>query len=421
VKRVAVIGAGWAGLACAMELAAAGRAVTVFEAARQAGGRARGVDWHGLRVDNGQHLMVGAYRETLRLMRQLRTEALCERRPLDLRVPGFRLCLPRLPEPLHLAVGLLRARGLSLRDKLGAVRFIESLRTQQFQLGHDQPAATFLSEHGQSQQIIDKLWAPICVAALNTPLALASAQVFCNVLRDSLMGPRADSDLVLNRADLGRLFAEPAVAFIRALGGEVHLASKIGTIEHCDGRFLLHGPQQSFRSVVIASHPARVPALLSGLPRCDDLAMRMTAFGWQPILNLWLRFAAPLDFPLPMLGLPGAAMPWVFERHDLGAGVVVVVFSADGPHLQLPQEQLLQQSLAQLAEVFGPLPKLLDWLCIVEKRATYACTPDLDRPGNATPLAGLFLAGDYTAGPYPATLEGAVKSGVECARLILAS
>jgi hypothetical protein len=126
-----------------------------------------------------------------------------------------------------------------------------------------------------------------------------------------------------------------------------------------------------------------------------------------------------------MLGLGDSQAPWLFERNDIAPGVVALVTSADGPHLSLPAEQLRDDYLTLLAARFGPLPELLAWKTIIEKRATYTCTPDMPRPTNRTSLPGCYLAGDFTAGAnagltYPATLEGAVRSGVECARLILA-
>jgi squalene-associated FAD-dependent desaturase len=415
---VAIVGGGWAGIACALELAGAGRPATLYEAAQQLGGRARGVDWNGIRIDNGQHLMIGAYGETLRLLRRLGTAQLLERRPLDLRLPGFRLALPRLPAPLHLAAGLMLAQGLGLADKWAAARFMRGLQASSFSLREDLPAAVFLRRQRQPQRLIDRLWEPICVAALNTPVASASAQVFCNVLRDSLAGSRTDSDLLLNRADLGRLVGAAAQA---RLGQAARLGEKVGGITRNAGGFRLAGPERHAEQVVLAVHPGRLPALLAEFPDMAGIADAVAGFTWQPILTLWLRFAAPPAFPFPMLGLGAGQAPWAFERNDLAPGVVAIVMSADGPHLHLPAERLRDAYLALLARALGPLPALLDWKTITEKRATWSCAPNLPRPDNATPVRGLYLAGDYTAGDYPATLEGAVRSGVKCARLILSS
>jgi squalene-associated FAD-dependent desaturase len=419
VKPVAIVGGGWAGLACAVELAEAGVPVTLFEAARQLGGRARSVPWQGIPVDNGQHLMVGAYSETLRLMGRLGSLDKLERRPLELNVPGFALRLPRLPAPLHLAMGLLSARGLGLPDKLAAARFMQALKSASFRLVRDEPASALLRRHDQSASLVDKLWAPICIAALNTPLEQASAQVFCNVLRDSLAGKRADSDLLMSRADLGSLVPDAARSFLVQRGSRVCLASKVEKLERRDGGFFLAGPNVDSPQVVLATHPARLPDLLARLPEMSAVLRQVSAYAWQPILTLWLRFAAAPAFPFPMLGLGGGHAPWAFERNDLSPGLVAVVVSAEGPHLTLPPEELRDQYLEMLAARLGPLPTLLDWKTIVEKRATFACVPDMARPDNATPLTGLYLAGDYTAGDYPATLEGAVRSGVKCAALIV--
>jgi len=414
---VAIVGGGWAGLACAVTLADAEVPVTLFESARQLGGRARAVVWDDLTVDNGQHLMVGAYRQTLDLLERLGTSHLVERRALDLQVPGFRLALPDLPAPLHLAVGLARAHGLTWKEKFAAVRFMQGLKRRGFKLQQDQSAAVFLKD--QPEALVAKLWGPICIAALNTPLEQASAQVFCNVLKDSLMGQRNASDLIFNRADLGHLLPAAAVACLRQAGAEIRLSSRIEGLHTKSRGYQLDGVEERFDTVVLASHPSQVVSLTEHLPALDAVRADLARFTWQPILTLWLRFETPLPFPFPMVGLGPGQAPWAFERNDLAPGVVSLVESADGPHLALKPEALLDNYLAQLAACLGPLPRLSAWKIITEKRATYACTPGMARPGNTTPLPGLYLAGDYTEGPYPATLEGAVRSGIKCAALIL--
>jgi len=420
MSRVAIVGGGWAGLACAVELVRQGRPVTLFEAARQLGGRARRVDWDGLAIDNGQHLMIGAYSQTLALMARLGTLETLERRPLCLRVPGFELRLPRLPAPWHLVFGLLAARGLGLADKLAAARFMSALRALGFRLPADMPAADLLARHRQSTALIERLWGPICIAALNTPLGSASAQVFCNVLRDSLAGPRAASDLLLNRADLGRLVPDAAASFISRHGGSTRLGVKIEALRRDGATYHLDGPDFLADQVVLACHPSRLPALLAHLPELDETLAQVGGYAWQPILTLWLRFATRLDFPFPMLGLGEGHAPWAFERDDIAPGTVAIVVSAEGPHLERAPAALRDDYLELLRRALGPLPVLSAWKLISEKRATYACVPDQPRPAHVTPLPGLYLAGDYTAGDYPATIEGAVLSGVECARRLVA-
>lgn len=421
MARVAIVGGGWAGIACAVELVRQGQPVTLFEAARQLGGRARRVDWDGLAIDNGQHLMIGAYTQTLALMARLGTLDTLERRPLCLRVPGFELRLPRLPAPWHLLFGLLAARGLGLADKLSAARFMRVLRARGFRLPADLPAAELLARHRQSGALIERLWGPICIAALNTPLDAASAQVLCNVLRDSLAGPRAASDLLMNRADLGRLVPDAAASFIARHGGSTRLGVKVETLRREDDTYRLDGAGHHADQVVLACHPGRLPALLAHLPALDEVLAQVGGYRWQPILTLWLRFTTRLDFPFPMLGLGAGHAPWAFERDDIAPGTVAIVVSAEGPHLERAPEALRDEYLELLQHALGPLPALSAWKVITEKRATYACVPDQPRPAHVTPLPGLYLAGDYTAGDYPATLEGAVRSGVECAHRLLAA
>lgn len=418
--RVAVVGGGWGGLAAAVELAAHGQPVTVLEAARQLGGRARSVDWDGIRIDNGQHLFIGAYRETLRLMQRVGSADRLERRALKLILPDFRLTLPRLSAPLHLAWGLLSAQGLSLAEKWAAARFMRSLQRRHYRLPDDITAAQLLAQHRQSARLIDVLWAPICVAALNTPLAEASAQVFSSVLRDSLGGDRADSDLLFNRGDMQALFPAPAAAYILRHGGDVRLSERVEAVVRQEGAYSLSGTDVRADRVILAVHPAHLPSLLAQLPEMAPVVSQVRRYTWQPIHTTWLHFAEAVRLPYPMLALGGGQSPWVFDRHDLAPGLLSVVVSAEGPHLEQSAASLCDRYVAHLRELLGPLPTLLGWKAIVEKRATYGCQPGIPRPEPATALPGLYLAGDYTRGDYPATIEGAVRSGVECARLILA-
>jgi hypothetical protein len=269
--------------------------VTLFESARQLGGRARRVDWDGLAIDNGQHLMIGAYRETLRLMTRLGTASFTERRPLQLRMPGFRLSLPPWPKPLHLGIGLLVARGLSARDKLAAARFMRHLQATHFALPNDMPVNELLA-HQQPANLIDKLWAPLCLAALNTPLAMASARVFCNVLRDSLAGDRADSDLLFNRADLGRLLADAATAFCASVSAKFIPPAK-STACHALPAVSICTVRSAWPSA--SSWPPTPPACRPCWTICgtgrhgrSNEPLHLAADH-----TLWLRFASPIASP----------------------------------------------------------------------------------------------------------------------------
>jgi len=424
--KVAVIGAGYAGLAAAVELAARGVVASVFEAAQELGGRARRVSYRGLTLDNGQHIFLGAYRETLRLMRLAGADpdTLLLRLPLQLVIPGrFSLQAAPLPAPLHLALGLATARGLSWGERLSAVRFMDAMRRLDFRLPQDSGTAAMLQKHGQTGNLRLYLWEPLCVAALNTPLATASAQVFLNVLRDSLAGCRADSDMLLPLVDLTSLFPQYAASFIERRGGSVMLSRPVRAIRAETNGYALEtdAGTASFDRVICAVPPQRLTALTAQLPKLAEATAQVAQFGYQPIYTLFLRYPAQARLPHPMIGLCGGYTQWVFDHGQLNreAGLMCAVISAAGPHQELGHDELAQRVDAELRAALPALPQPLWHKVIAEKRATFACTPGLKRPDQATPLPNFYLAGDYTAGDYPATLEGAVRSGVKCAQLIL--
>jgi len=233
LNRSAVVGAGWSGMAAAVALAERGVPVTVFEASRSLGGRARRVSVNGLDLDNGQHVLIGACRETLSMMRKVGAspETLLLRAPLELRfADGFHLRAPRLPYPINLVAALLRAKGLAFAEGLGALRFMAALRTREFRVEPDRSVAQLLDEHRQTGALRAHVWEPLCVSALNTPVEIASAQVFANVLRDGLAGRRGASDFLLARTNLGQVFPEPAAAYVQARGGTIELGAPVRRI-----------------------------------------------------------------------------------------------------------------------------------------------------------------------------------------------
>ena len=424
LKRVAVIGGGCAGLAAAAELATNGIPVTLFEAARQVGGRARGLNWKGRRLDNGQHIMLGAYSETLRLMQLAGVDAgqAFLRLPLQLvQHPDFELrASPHLPAPLHVLAGLLRAKGLSKRERLAALGFMAQLKLTGFRIRQDEPLAAYLQRHRQPETLIRWLWEPICLAALNTPMGYASTRVFLNVLRDSFAGAKSDSDLLLPRLDLSALLAEPLAGLVSQSGGEVRTGTTVSAI-HRDGdgfRLACGDETPHFTHVIVATSPFRLNDLLRDLP-LDPIAEP----GYQPIATIYLQYPPDVSLPFPMIGLTGGYSQWVLDRGALDGqqGLLAVVISAEGKHQSQTQEALAATVAQELAAAFPGLPPPEWHKVILEKRATFSCTPDLPRPQQKTSLKNFYIAGDFSAGDYPSTIEGAVRSGVQCARLLIAS
>ena len=400
-RRVAVVGAGYAGMAAAVTLASRGIPVTVFESGSVPGGRARRVVSQGNELDNGQHILVGAYTELFRLMRTVGVpqEAVL-RLPFEIRYAGeFRLRSLWLPPPLGLLFGLLLARGIPLHERLGAIRFMAAMRSCRFRIDPDLSVQQLLELHRQAGRIGHFLWRPLCISALNTPPEQASANIFLAALRDTLNGESDASDLLLPRVDLSKLFPEPAVAFVNRNGGEVRLRSPVESIPEL---------KKQFQSVIVAVGPHQLKALLPEAP---------LDYTYQPIFTCYLQYPEQVKLPFPMLGMADGLVQWVFDRGALlgEKGRLACVISAQGDHQQLSQEELAERCHQELKTALR-VPAPLWSRVIAEKRATITCAVNLARPGLE--VAGVFLAGDYTDPDYPPTLEAAVRSGLRAASKI---
>ncbi|RDE52597.1 MAG: FAD-dependent oxidoreductase [Candidatus Accumulibacter meliphilus] len=429
--RAAIVGGGWAGLAAAVELARSGAQVTLFEAARQLGGRARSVETHGQRLDNGQHLLIGAYRETLGLMKEVGAdpERLLKRLPLELNFPAgrdshFRMRLPRLPAPWHLAAGLLGARGVGFAEKIGAVRFMRFLQGVRYRLDADCTVSALLDRHHQHGPLRRYLWEALCLAALNTAPEQASAQIFVNTLRDTLGGGRAATDLLLPATDLEQVFPAAAARCIVAHGGKIRLATRIESIASIDHHFELAG--ERFDCVVVAVGPQHAAPLLAGQPATAESARLLAGYRFEPIATVYCGYPPQLRLPFPMLGLTaqnsGQIGQWVFDRGMLCGtpGVIAFVLSGHGAWEKLDKPTLVAQLDSELSAALCTRLPAIEWQQVIrEQRATFSCRPGLHRPATRTARSGLWLAGDYVCADYPATLEAAVRSGLAAARGML--
>ncbi len=441
--KIAVVGGGYSGMAAAVRIAECGGIPVVFESARILGGRARRVDYQGRVLDNGQHILSGAYRELLRLMDVIGLSSnVYERVPLRLLMPpGFAMRAPLLPAPLHMAFALLTARGLSWRDRFSAIRMMRALEKSRFVVDAKLTVRALLAQHHQSSNLIDYLWQPLTISALNTPTATASAQVFVNVLRDALAGEREASDLLLPRVDLTALFPAPAAAWVIEHGGQVRLGERVLSItaaddavtlasgtstEQFDAVIIAVGPHQrtEFQSVIRGSDGATGPPLL---PAFAPPAIAPLAF--EPITTIYFGFDSKTQLPAAMFGQPYGVAQWFFDRRQLSEHpqanelVVAAIISASGHHDNLDNASLAAVVLGELRQFVASLPDPVWQKIIREKFATFACTPDAPRPSHLTASPRVLLAGDDIANPlrnYPATLEGTVRNGVAAADAALA-
>ena len=434
--KIAIIGAGWAGMAAAVEATLAGHQAVVFEASRAIGGRARAVkgslpDGTPVTLDNGQHILIGAYGETLRLMRcvGVKPELTLLRLPMTLLFPdGLGLQFPLWPTPLDALGGLVRARGWSMADKWSLVRLATGWQRQGFQCDSHSSVSQLCKP--LSQRVMMDLIEPLCVSALNTPTERASAQVFLRVMQDALFGIQGSSNLLLPRVDLSELFPQAAARWLSQRGGELRLGTRVPSVlrqglqwrvqdELFDAVILATSVSESIRTLENSARAAPEP-VAQQFRQWTGIAMGLqfeaitTVYAWgdgvtlaHPMLTLRSTAATATSCG------PAAPAQFVFDRGQLGgpAGLLAFVISASTGERQALQAQVLAQAEQQLGL------RLQAVKTIAEQRATFACTPALQRPVQKIAL-GLVACGDYVEGPYPATLEGAVRSAAAALSVI---
>jgi hydroxysqualene dehydroxylase len=459
---VAIIGGGFAGLAAAVELAGAGVKVLVLEARGRLGGRASAYQDRetGEWVDNGQHVLAGCYDETFRFLAHIGAGALVALQPrlevgfVDASGAASVLRCPNLPAPLHLAAGVLGWSGVGWRDRLALARIAPALRApgaraDRLRAAPEAPADQneqetvydWLIRHRQTPRLIEMLWEPLALAALNQPMRQARAAPFIRVLARMFGGRARDAALGLPRASLDHLYAAPARAFIEARGGEVRL--------HALARLTVGGGEVTALSV--RDEPLALPdAVIVSAPwfalttlirdvdgSLGDLLTHASQTSASPIVTVNLWFDAPI-VDRPFVGLPGRVMQWVFDKaklySDVGDG------SADGgdrsetcprtvaplaTHLSLVSsgaDEVLRKTndeLIRLAldELSGALPAarratLLRATVVREPQATFSLAPGQPpRPSTRTAVSNLWLAGDWVDTGLPSTIESAVLSG----------
>ncbi|MDR0215313.1 MAG: hydroxysqualene dehydroxylase HpnE [Comamonas sp.] len=446
--KIAIIGGGWAGMAAAVQLARLGHQPKVFEASRHLGGRARALTLElpgGTQVeaDNGQHILIGAYSECLQLMHAigLQPDQLMLRKPLTIRyADGSGLAFPQLPAPLDALVGIATARAWSLGERTALLTRAVRWRLQGFRCAETATVADVCQ--GLPRRLMDEFIEPLCVSALNLPAAQASGSVFLRVLQDALFAGTGGSHFFLPRCSLGELFPMPAAQWLRSQGHAVHTGCRVQDlipqgpqwqlrVQHAelpplleqsrfDAVLLACPPQEASRLALAASEDDRLPAR-DGV-HFQRWANEAQALEHTAIATVYAYTQHRLSKDLPWLALHPenhAPAQFVFDRGHLHAadahqqGLMAFVISDCRTDRLTLQQQVLQQARTQLGwNDIAPVQT------VIEKRATFACTPALKRPGPELGH-GLWACGDYLDGPYPATLEGAVRSGMEAAQAIV--
>jgi hydroxysqualene dehydroxylase len=465
-KNVAIVGGGWAGMAAAVVATQAGHHATVFEASHALAGRARVVsgshtatlpDGTPVTLDNGQHILIGAYSETLKLMQTVgvNLENALLRLPLTLQFPDKTgLKLPDWPSPwivgLDAAWGIATAKGWSWGDKLALLRAASGWQRGGFTCSQHLSVLQLCERSTPkiTPRVMAELIEPLCLSALNTPAADASATVFLRVLQDAMFSPSVQIDsktsfgsanLLIPKRDLSNLFPHPAAAWLLKHGGKVMLGERVENIDYSNAGWQVNATtvKQTFDTVILAGSPSNMAvagvniaySATNNIAKELEHLLRREVLDWQNTVNALRHkaittvyaYAKGARLSQPMLALRSDApnlrknpAQFVFDRGQLGgeAGLFAFVVSASqGERLDL-QRQVIEQGKTQLN-----LPDLHPIQTIIEKRATFACTPGLQRPANQI-APGLLVCGDYVAGPYPATLEGAVRSAQQAVKLI---
>ena len=420
-----VIGGGWSGLAAAVTLCQQGKSVHVIESAKQLGGRARNVQWQNKTIDNGQHLMIGAYTEMLNIMAIVGADPnrAFERQTLDLSIiddvyPTLKLSGNNfLPWPLSLAWSLIQSAGLK------GLLHVQHLQSSIDELlsSDDLSVSEWLHNNKQSNRLIKQLWEPLCLATLNTPIHEASAHVMAKVIQDSLGQGEKAADLLIPKQPLGDVLPHAVAKYLDQHGAKISLQTratdivveqnKVSGVKTHDGEFI------AADNIIVATGPQHANQLLAPLTAIETPK-------FYPIATVYLQYPDNCRLTQAMLGMSGSISQWIFDRSQQHPGLMAVVISGPGKHEKMSNHELAEHVSEEVHRYCPELPAhAIDSLVIREKRATFACTVGIEqrRSKSDTNVKGLWLAGDYVANSYPATLEGAIRNGKNCALIVVNS
>ena len=435
IPDVVVIGGGVAGFSAATALAEAGARVQVLEARPGLGGRATAFTdpETGERVDNGQHILMGCYVETLALlarigaMDRVRWQAGLALAMVDERGHESVLKLPPMPSPLHLLGGVLAWDALNWSERLSILRVGATLKPGGRNFSSAETVREWLTRLGQAPRLCELFWEPLALAALNQSIDQAAASYFVGVL-EQMFGPDPSSAaLVMPVVPLDELYAEPARAWLEARGHEVRVNSPV-KVDVAGDRVTgvrVRG-EQIAAPVVISTVPWHGFSALFDAPppALATTIANATALASLPIVTVNLWFDRPVMHE-PLIGLPGRAFQWVFDRRAIVGGTgshLSMISSGAETIVSMSNDALIALALA---DVRAALPAartafVRKGLAVREKRSTFSLAPDAPpRPQTETAINGLVLAGDWVDTGLPATIESAALSGHRAASFVL--
>ncbi|CAG0986785.1 Hydroxysqualene dehydroxylase [Burkholderiales bacterium] len=440
-RPVAVIGGGWAGCAAAWTLASRGVPVVLHEATGALGGRARRVERAGLPIDNGQHLLVGAYEATRSLLwavhgRRVDPGMRRQRLAITPFAPASgapALATAGLPPPWNLVIAVARARGLSWDERVATLRWMSALRAARYERAAGETVDAMLD--ALPRRVARGIFAPLALAALNTPTARASSRVFAHLLGRISRG-RGASDFLLPALDLSELLPEPAARRVEARGGEIRLRAAAVVTSATDTGVDIYAGGGRWRAAaaIVAVGPHQLAHVfapgVTAHPDVADALEAAAAMRFEPTATIYLGFRERYRIPGRIARLDDAPGQWIFDRHDVLdrapeaataralEGLVAVVISAGAASDDLDARALAARVQSQLKRLDASFPVAVWSQVIVERRATFACEPGLRRPRTAAIGPRIHLAGDYLDPNLPATIEAAVASGEAAGRAI---
>jgi hydroxysqualene dehydroxylase len=474
---VAIVGAGWAGLSAAITCIDAGKSAVLLDAAPQGGGRARHLamqfsDDLEVDLDNGQHLLIGAYTSCAAMMKKVDAQPLLRNR-LSLQTEAgifLKSELPvgliakwadsLLPAMLKRGISFINAKGFSTAEKISIISALTHLSVGRKTAcwdgycGTNETVEALLKRLKQPQTLLQNFWNPLCIATMNTMPKQADAATFCRVLRDTFGNPIFEaSDFLLPATHLGASFPEPALAWLQKRGCEIQLRTNVTSISRAseaDSPIVIN-ELVAAKKLILAVPPNNAHRLLKTLSNAEhfDASLEpilapLTSFDYLPIATVYLAWelaavadSIPTIYMLNDLREQARPGQWLFNRGVIRtktkqyALASVVVSAWDGSVSLADLSNQVRQQVATIENLH--LPKADFAKAIVDKKATLACTPvrpklfgdylqtATNQIAKASPFDGIFLAGDYCYPLYPATLEGAVRSGETSAQLALAS
>lgn len=443
--HIAVIGAGWAGCTAAVRAIQAGAQVSVFETSRIVGGRARSLEAPNTPApsaipDNGQHILIGAYTETLDFMHSIgvAVEDVLERFPLDLRTPNQHgLCMPYIRTPqLAVVYAICTAKGWSFAEKLRFLQMAAQWQLQGFRCASTLSVADVCQK--LSPRIQQSLIEPLCLAAFNSPPAQTSGAVFLRVLRDALLLQRGGSNVLLARVPFGQILPEAAIHWLQQHQAHIYIGQRVkGITCHADATWHIHTKNapspQVFNRVILACPAWEAARLVQNWhtdtppsPKANShiaqWAQQARALQHNPIATVYAWGNAHDCTHLPPMQALHASNntqaqfvfyhPQYHRTDNNGNTQVLLAFVCSYCE---NNREALQHSASEQAQKQLGLSQIEIIQTFIEKRATFVCSPNVERPSMHI-ADNLFACGDYISGDYPSTLEGAVRSGLAAAQ-----